>query len=538
MRIAPLAAGALVLALASEAHALPVDWSGSWAVDGETTPHVVEERLAGQLALITSVPVEGSTRQVEITGSASEKGLALDSTWVDGLGLVGFLENVKLAKKHSVSLRATAETRDTEVVAQVVTSVDGREVKRETWRARSSLELVGLEVGGKPLAGDYDPVLAGSLLVRFRVVRGSLPVHARVEVGANHPYPYYYTGSTLFEQDLGALDPGEHEVVWDGRDRTRARRIALGGPYRLVLEPSRPRAPAPRSDDSGLPPPSSEVSVPGAVSSCFKVAAPRMELVCSDWPANFNDVKQPRWNESDGLASIAGLLAKTPTGDPSYAFAGPRVLQDTIAFAKYLKQSAFTLLETHGNTDLVALFNGDPSKPWQKGDWSEDRITGRYFDPGDLKDVHFVILDICDGAVRDENGRSFVSSLREAGCDVAIGFNATIAIAEGRRFRDLVFGMISAGTPVEKAARDAALVTYRQDHQQETSFLFFQTGRRDPTDAEMDAMIDKERKTPADPNVNHGIKSLASSIVVERGNGISADESMWPPRYGDSTNGP
>jgi hypothetical protein len=537
MRIAPIAAGALVLALASEAHALPVDWSGSWAVDGQDAPLVVEETLPGELKIVVNVPIERASRSVEITGSASEKGLALDSTWIDGIGLVGFFENVKLAKKHSVSLRATAETRDAEVVAQVVISVDGREVKRETWRARSSLELVGLEVGGKPLAGDWDPVRAGSLVARFRIARGALPVRARVEVGADHPYPCWYAGSTLFEQDLGTLDPGEHEVVWDGRDRSQARRIALGGPYRIVIEPSRPQSPPPRADDAGLPPPSSGVSGPGAVSSCFKVAAPRMELICSDWPANYADIKRSRWNESDGLARAAGLLATTRSGDTGYAFEGPRVLKDAVAFATYMKQSSFTFLETHGGTDLVAFFKGDPSKPWKSGD-PEDRITGRFFDPGALKDVHFVILDICDGAIGDDKGRSFVSSLRDAGVDVTIGFNASIDVGEGKKFRDLAFRMISAGTPVEKAARVAARVTFRDRHQQATKFLFFTIGHRDPSTAELNEMIDEERRTPADPNVSYGIKSLASSMVVERGKGIGADESMWPPRYGDSTNGP
>ena len=531
-----LAASALCLAFAPRAWALPVDWSGLWKVDGADRPRLLVENLPGELTLEASVPVEGHDETIELTGSGTQSALALDALWIEGIGFVGVLDNVPTKKKHSVSLRATADVQQGQVVVDAHFSVDGTEVKRETWRASSSLELVGLEASGKPLSGDYDVKRQGSLTAKFRVHRGALSVRAHVDLDPGHPYASFYgSSSTIFESSLGVLEPGDHELTWDGRDSTAAKRIALGGPYALVLEPAVASTPTTAANVSQDATPATSTPVVGSVSACFTVSAPRLELMCSDWPANYNHVTRPRWAEGPALAKSAAFLEQAPGNKPGLSFEAPRVLTDSLTAAGFMKQSSFMLVQTHGNVDSVWFFKGDPSTPWKEGA-PEDGITGQYFSAGDLKDMHFAVALICDGAIPDAKGHSFVSSLRDAGCDVAIGFAATINVAETQRFRDVFLRFITEGSPVEKAARDATRITFAFEHPQPKDFLGIKVGTRAPSDAEMNALIDKERNTPADPNVDYGIKSLASSIVVERGPGIAADESMWPPRYGNSTN--
>jgi hypothetical protein len=544
-RIAPLTL-LLVLLLRVDAGAAPVEpWEGSWSVRADaasvaTFTRTVEQTLPGQLTLVADLPLEGKPRTIELTGGPTPGGLSLDALWIEGIGFVGALSNEPMGKKHTVGLRAMIQSQDGATVTAVARFlVDGAVVKQETWHAAATLELVGLELQGKPLAGEFDAKLSGPLLARYRVRRGSLALHAHVDLGSGHPAACFYGSPTLFETDLGTVAPGEYEVSWNGRDATAAKRIAIGGPYRFVIEPSPPASPAgPGAGEGGLPAPvtgSAPGESVGAVVAPFSVAAARLELLCSDWPENYANVKRPRWSEGPALASSAAYLTSAPGGLPGFQFESPRVLSSATAAAGYFKQSAVALVETHGNADMIAFYSGDPSKPWQSDD-PEDGITGRYFNAGDLGDLHFAFVITCDGAVVDDKGHSFVADLRDAGCDVAIGFAATIAVSEGVQFRDLVFQLVAAGTPVEKAARDAVRTTYAEDHPQTTHFLFIPTGSRPPTDAQMNAMIDAERSKPADPNVDYGIKSLASCIVVERGNGIPADESMWPPRYGSSTN--
>jgi hypothetical protein len=524
-----------------------VGWSGTWTVDGTTETRLVTETLPGQLTLQTNLPVEGASRTLELTGSATDKGLELAALWIDGIGFVGALENVPLKQKHSVSLDATAtQGDDGEVVALVHYLVDGREVRAETWRGKPAFEWVRFEAGDSPLVGAFDPKETPTLTAKFRVVRGSLAIHARIEVDAGHPFASFYgPRQVVFEASLGTYEPGEHGWNWDGRDATNAKRLALAGPYRLVLEASLPAAqPAPQVSSTpadGLPAPGASPAAPSAPSvstavECFTVAPPHLELMCSNWAANYNHFQQPEWNEGPALEKAGEALAGRLFGGASgFLFQGARVLDDSLVAASYLKKSSVALLETHGNVDSVWFFKGDPTKEWHEGD-PEDGITGQYFSPGDLKDLHFAFALICDGGIPDDKGHSFVSSLRDAGCDVAIGFSAPIAIVDGRKFRERMLGLVETGTPVEKAARDTAREIFAEDNVQTTHFLWWKTGTRLPTDDEMDKLIDQERNTPSDPNVNNGIKSLASCMVVERGKGIPADESMWPPRYGNSTN--
>jgi hypothetical protein len=545
-RVTPLVLTVAVLGLASRAVAGPVEWPGSWDVDG-AQPRFVEETLPGQLTTTVLLPIEGADRRVELSGHETpDGGLELASQWVDGIGLVGFLEDVRLEQRHECALRATSERDGDLVIVHAALSVDGHEVRRETWRARSEVTLVGLEVGGRPLAGEYDPKRAGPLLLKVRVARGATTLRARIEVAPGHPSPCFYdgVGSTIRTLSLGRLDPGEHLVPWDGRDGSAARRLALAGPYRVVVEAASttatPSSASAGDDGLGLPLP---VRRPAATtqdgpsrSACVTVAAPRLELICSDWPANYGNVPRPRWSEGPSLDAAAAFLTRPQAGGPGLAFERTRVLSDSVVAARFMKDASCALLETHGGVDSVWFYAGDPSVPWGPGAPRDDGITGRYFSPGDLRDLHFAILLICDGAIEDPDGRSFASQLRDAGCDVAIGFRATVDVGESRRFRDVLLRLVSDGAPVEKAARDAVRVTFRQGNPQPTHFLFVKTGTRAPTDPEMDALIDQERATPADPKVNWGIKSLASSIVVERGPGIPADESMWPPRHGNAAN--
>ena len=151
------------------------------------------------------------------------------------------------------------------------------------------------------------------------------------------------------------------------------------------------------------------------------------------------------------------------------------------------------MIATHGNEDVLTTCDGETRQRYEPGE-----LFGH-----DLKDVHFAFVSACYSAA-GADGQRTIDKLVAAGCDVAIGFNAEVDIDESQAFeKDLVLRLIRRGSPIEKAARDGAHAF--------------------PSDKFV-------RGTASSPINQDGV------VQVRRAPGIPEDESLWPPRYGCSTN--
>ncbi len=351
--------------------------------------------------------------------------------------------------------------------------VDG-ETSSETWR-RGELEIVELLSDGLTIQGAFDAKRSRSgLVVHYRSSGASMKLALRVAVAAGHPYPTFYADPRIHEADLGTVPPGDHEATWDGRDDTSARRLALGGSYIIIVTSG------PVHAERNLP-----------------VNPPRFEAIGSTWPAMLVSIDArgvPRssaaWDPSAHIQELAALVVTSlgEPGKPGFDFEGPRIVTSVDEVARYAQDAGALLLTTHGEPGSLSVHDG----------------TGRIpFDPKEtfgrsLVDVHFALVSACSSGAGEP---SVAEKLVAAGCDVVLGFAKTVGIAEGNDFEKLALALLSLGAPIEKASRDAARLVH-----------------------------------PLHPGVPEGGAPIDGCLVVKRAPGIPEDETLWPPRYGCSTN--
>jgi hypothetical protein len=352
--------------------------------------------------------------------------------------------------------------------------VDQESPTNETWR-RGELEITELLSDGLPVAGAFDAKRSRSgLVVHYRTSGTTMKLALRVVVGEGHPYATFYADPRIHEADLGTVPPGEHEATWDGRDDTSARRIALGGAYNIII-------------------------TSGAVHAerALSVTPPRFEAIGSSWPATTVSIdargiphSSSAWDPSAHIRDLASLVVTSlgEPGKPGFDFEGPRIVTSVDDVARYAEDAGALLLTTHGAPGSLSVHDG----------------TGRIsYDPKDtfgrsLVDVHFALVSACSSGAGEP---SVAEKLVAAGCDVVLGFAKPVGIAESEDFEKLSLVLLSLGAPIEKASRDAARLVH-------------------PFHLELPERGDH----------------VESCLVVKRAAGIPEDETLWPPRYGCSTN--
>jgi len=219
-----------------------------------------------------------------------------------------------------------------------------------------------------------------------------------------------------------------------------------------------------------------------------QVAAARFEAIGSKWPEGDG---HKAWDPSNHLQLAAAVLFAGPKpGAPSFSFDGVTTAKSEDDVKAKAVTAASILFSTHGNEGLLTV----------RGDLLTQRYEPSKLFGRDLKDVHFAFASACYSGVKS-GGQSVLKQLIAAGCDVAVGFSAEVDIAECDDFELVTLALLARGAPIEKAARDAG------------------------------AAISKTTYSRGSCAPIQG-----ATIVVERAPRIDETESLYPPRYGCSTN--
>lgn len=411
---------------------------------------------------------------------------------------------------------------------------DGRVVRTEVW-ARAperSFELRSLT----PSAG-FDPKRIGPLRATLRINRAPLRLQVSVLLplaGRGDPRQAFYTPQLPREQgalvvrrwteDVAAAGPDlERVLVFDGRDGTPARRLLLGGEYVLRVE---------------------ALALPGEVEErAFAVVSPHAETV------------MPRWLQRPAVDVVTKAAFQDP-GEDLRRRAAPAVdalrslgyrphvhvsTIDTQRLVDALTGSAQVTVCTHGNSSGLAFYRihgADPAltespvpleNPARVFTVRADDLERALQGDASLRDLHAAFLWACstgadgetDGSTPEPGaGSGLPSWLLRKGCDLVVAFNRLV-------FR----GQLDSWLP-----RLLANLSGEGDAAPTTGVRSLSWAAREAASYSDAFWV---RFTPEQQaNAREGgVTPLSESIRVLGGPGIDPErETLYPPRYGNSTN--
>lgn len=403
-------------------------WPGSWRIDGRPGARTLDPD--GEHVLFDLVLDRGSA---SCRATVRRDRLEFDGMIFSSVGLVGALEERRSDRPLQVrgTVTRTRPTVTGEETAEAVFFLEGREVLRERWTRPGTpeLQVVALEGFG---AGGLDPTRE-RLTVRVRVLGRAQEVTLTAQVpDADRARASFYRREGVDPRRVARttpvrLEPGEHALEWDGRDRGGSGRIALQGAWTIVVDSAeraaRRPAPAPLR---------------------VQVTVPRPWLQCVE----------PRF-EQHSKFPIDALDRLRSDFVLRYALAPTRTRLGSDAFVAALGHAAVGVVVTHGQEAQLAL-----------GDW-----TGPigWFGPGDLpagkplRDVHAVFVFSCRTGATDADEQDLPRALVAAGVDVVVSSTETLLIAEAKPFHDSIGArLLGYGHPIARAALDAAKFAHDQ----------------------------------------------------------------------------
>lgn len=528
---------ALLIALCASgaARGADEDPTGAWAVvdpgDRPFTRSVARDP-GGQLTLPMTWP--GTERPVVLRGRATGGGLDLRAE-LSGPGIVGALAGETNARTIVLTARGHPLPPDADgaVGMRVEYAADGQGWGGETWRrgGKPGLDLIGLAPGGR-----LDPKRQGPLSVRLRV-RGraqGLRVAVLLRGGVGDERVGFYAGQVPASAEgqvvrawgVAELPVGEHELAFDGRDGTNARRILLAGAYTLRVQ--------------------SELDPQLEVEAALEVAPPHAELIAPRWlPRNFkcpltDEVRLDPGRDHRALArqvsqrlSYTGLTPASETGTTSDA-----------ELARALSSSARVTVVTHGEEDRIAYYRATPQELAASPLPHEDprrirRVTAQVLDhhlQGEkpLRDLHAVFLWAClaganggeDGGQPGQTsclecGTGIPGCLVRNGADLVVAFNQSIFSGQVDSWLARLMANLSGVAPAPAGGGVRSLSWAAKEAAAYSDGLFW----RDYTPAQRLKLARRH------------VAPLAECLVIFSAPGIDPDrETLHPPRYGNSTN--
>jgi hypothetical protein len=369
---------------------------------------------------------------VVLVGASQGREAVVYAAEVATPGLAGVVEGREAAPARPPLAVQVRLTRDDADGAQAdATWREGEQVvRRERWTRPGPprLELLAIEP-----ESPWAPKTQGPLRARFRLEGGPVALRLRVVVqpgdldgrsdesaSERRRVEFYQerlsaredrrpTRVVIFERELGELEPGEHEVEWDGRDGSSDARLALGGGYRVVLL-------------------GDGVQAEGRL----VVAPPTSEFVGPRWPRSWvrDSTGAEKLDPGRDRRSAHGVAS------PQLRYLGFEPPPDTLLRAvtptqtfEALETAAVVTIATHGTPRELALYT-DPDdtlmQPEHVASIGVSELGARaeaLAQEKPLKDLHAVVLWAC---LTGSDGARVPRALIARGADVVVCFESII----------------------------------------------------------------------------------------------------------------
>lgn len=494
--------GLLLLLTTTAARAQEALWAGTW-----------RDEATGQSRTISVDGGEASTTvklgdtAVTCRGRSRGASLALEGELPHTLGLAGVLEARELEggeRTVRVDVQLEPEGEDGAESATARVRFGRRLLRQERWSRPGVARLELLRTDGA--GGDGLDPIEGGLAVHVRVLGRPQDVTLAVEL----PWDEQGSRASFYRQAgarggvihvlrAGVLEPGEHELEWDGRDDTWAERIALQGSYVLRVDSPERRADAER--------PKGQVEGP---KETITVARPKAVV----HNAEFTVLRS-------APETLDGLVSELTT---EFRVTRTSAAEKGLDFLARMGAAAATYVDTHGDRSVFLTGDGHgvtPDKVLQALAADPDRKP--------LRDVHAVFLAGCNiglptvlqGPDGEPAGRlDLCALLLVAGVDVVVTFRASVVASDVAAYHGLLGPkLLEYGAPIRRATHDAA-------RQAAEDGWYWWNELLAAANAGWDFFGAMER-----------LMSVEDALVVRAGPGIDpGTETLMPARHGVSTN--
>lgn len=514
-------------------------WAGEWRVEGDAGARRRLERDADGLLRLTAV-VRGL--DLELRGQDAAQ-LHLAGELTSTRGLVGALQDDEPGATHEVRLTGDrlATNAEGEEQARITIAIDGKDDIHETWLRPGAPGLAWLEA---PAAKAYDFKHGGPLRLRFEVRGRAQVVRLRVKTLApQHPIPVKVgdrhqplEAQTGFYRDQGLTDDvvyeevvaggaplrlGPHVVSFAGRDRTGAKRLLLGGGYRVELE----TVTVDGGDAAELP----------RVEAPLQVAQPRYTFASPLWPA-LQHPDTGEWTRPISFRAsnqrLLDQLVKLPGGFDVQRIDGWN--DDVRVMDRAFESSAGVSMATHGQPGgyFLALVNASRGSIQTVSVRQDPRRAEAFAGPPrpgqrkPFRDLQAVFIFACNVG-RKTAEYDYPAELIGLGADLVVSFYQPVRVVAYPHFQEGLGERIAAGGSLGEAIVAAVNLADTQTWDVfNPNLRLVMRGLRKPT-------TEFEKRFWA----GMALTPLRESVRIDAAPGIDPlTERMFPPRYGNSTN--
>lgn len=542
---------AALTVILSAAHARGQDWAGVWRVEDGGERVVTAEGTGYSLSV--DWPGHGQRRFI---ADASAARATFKAAIAATPGLVGALEGRGAGEDRllRIEARRSAPGEDEAIRAEVTWTERGRVARRERWTkaVAPSIEIIDVT----PL-GEWQPK-DGPCVIRFRVRGAPLAVRLRalLERGDGLRERFYEErprdergrARVIAEREVEggrALEVGEHETSWDGRDDTAARRLSLQGRYLVTLVGGDARA-----------------------ERAVTVAAPRSEYLGPRWPKRVDPAGKALDPGRDRTEAFAAFRSASVRGD----MAEPRATLGPISgvtIIDALERAALVTVATHGSPGKVWTYVAPDEIERGESQESVDRVRlearATAEEPKPFRDVHMTVLWGCSiGAVtsqdmsaahRGQRGEDIASHGEGCRCDARPAAEGGLPCpcrrhigdrAQPRERSALIDTLLARGVDVVVSFTELVHTNGHAEFMASLARLAGRSNRRSVAEAARHAAhaVDHaawgwwKRPCAARWQLRHeGMTPLEESIRVDAAPDIDpTEERLYPPRWGNSTN--
>jgi hypothetical protein len=442
--------------------------SGSDSLSGEYTGTVlISAAKEGNLLLQGSFSYT-SGKQFQWSARGSLSGRTLTYQFVTGPGIIDGIGKVS-GEKPRAKLRFSGKYRLSRGGRKLVGGwhVEGSERSgRGVWkRCKPNVKILDiLDIDGRSVASGrsaFDIKRKGEspdgkrkCRIRYEVLGAAMKVTITVRCTTQKAFYKNPVVATILEGEM--RNPGVHEILWDGRDSSEAKRILLGGKYDVQI----------RGENTAL-------HARPRHSRRIKVAHPAALGFGPRYPAGWLTKDEPV--DADAFPAIMKVKTKLRRLSDRSRFAVKLHEETTAAEALNIlkKKCSVFFYDGHGEEGGIFFYSNAKDEEVVDGNTSflctkdasgsntyhaakEGYVTTILPARGKpLRDVFLVTLYSCE-AGGGKGEVNMADHLIKLGADMVIAFSKAIFSDQAIPFQTELYERLAAGENIEEAARAAA----------------------------------------------------------------------------------